>query len=91
MGSGFAPVPLRFWSNNIWGLNTPERRSHLLRTLWMERVCIAFLQETHFRGDTSPPMRDSRYPHGFYANHLTTKSRHTASKHSTVRVHGKDG
>ncbi|CAH2295741.1 Hypothetical predicted protein, partial [Pelobates cultripes] len=73
MGSGFTPAPLHIWSNNARGLNAPERRSHILRSLWSEKVSIAFLQETHFLGDRGPSLRDSRFPLGYFANHPTTK------------------
>ncbi|CAH2321600.1 Hypothetical predicted protein [Pelobates cultripes] len=64
---------LRIWTNNVRGLNAPERRSHLLRSLWVNRASIAFLQETHFRGSDHPALRDSRFPTGCFANHSSTK------------------
>ncbi|CAH2294333.1 Hypothetical predicted protein [Pelobates cultripes] len=70
---GFAPAPLRLWSNNVRGLNTPERRSHLLRALWAARASVAFLQETHFQGKEAPALRDRRFPTGFFANHRDAK------------------
>ncbi|CAH2254652.1 Hypothetical predicted protein [Pelobates cultripes] len=72
-GLGFLPAPLHLWSHNVRGLNAPERRSHLLRSLWASRVSIAFLQETHFRGTVGPALRDSRYPVGYFANHPSAK------------------
>ncbi|CAH2318732.1 Hypothetical predicted protein [Pelobates cultripes] len=72
-GLGFLPAPLHLWSHNARGLNAPERRSHLLRSLWESWVSIAFLQETHFRGVAGPALRDSRYPVGYFANHPSAK------------------
>ncbi|CAH2319525.1 Hypothetical predicted protein [Pelobates cultripes] len=73
MRSGFDPAPLRLWSNNIRGLNVPERRSHLLRSLGTARTSIAFLQETHFRGESAPTLKDASFPQGYFANHPTAK------------------
>ncbi|CAH2254466.1 Hypothetical predicted protein [Pelobates cultripes] len=70
---GFAPAPLRIWSNNVRGLNLPERRSHLLRALWSNRISVAFIQETHFPGQTGPALRDRRFPTGYFANHREAK------------------
>ncbi|CAH2330372.1 Hypothetical predicted protein [Pelobates cultripes] len=73
MAGNFQPAELRLWSNNVRGLNVPERRSHLLRTLWTARASIAFIQETHFQWRNAPALRDSRFPTGYFANHPHAK------------------
>ncbi|CAH2282682.1 Hypothetical predicted protein [Pelobates cultripes] len=67
------PAQFKVWSNNVRGLNTPEKRSQLLRQLWAEKVSVALLQETHFRGQASPKLENSRFPLGYYANHPEAK------------------
>ncbi|CAH2283828.1 Hypothetical predicted protein [Pelobates cultripes] len=78
MGSNYKRTPLTLWSNNVRGLNIPEKRSQLLRTLWAERASVAFLQETHFQGAEAPTVRNGRYPTGFYANHPDVKKAQVA-------------
>ncbi|CAH2273897.1 Hypothetical predicted protein, partial [Pelobates cultripes] len=58
MSRKFQPAPLRFWSNNTRGLDVPEKRSQLLRTLWSQRMSMAFLQETHFKDGTKQTLTD---------------------------------
>ncbi|CAH2283341.1 Hypothetical predicted protein [Pelobates cultripes] len=70
---GYIPALLRLWSNNVRGLNAPERRSHLLRSLWAARASVAFLQETNFRGLASPTLRDERFPLEYFTNHREAK------------------
>ncbi|CAH2330076.1 Hypothetical predicted protein, partial [Pelobates cultripes] len=70
---GFVPAQLTYWSNNVQGLNTPEKRAHLVRRLWAVRASVAFLQETHLRGMDAPKLENRRYPQGFYANHPDAK------------------
>ncbi|CAH2320541.1 Hypothetical predicted protein [Pelobates cultripes] len=70
---GFVPAQLTYWSNNVQGLNTPEKRSHLLRRLWAAKAYVAFLQETHLRGGDAPKLENRRFPQGFYANHPEAK------------------
>ncbi|CAH2329918.1 Hypothetical predicted protein, partial [Pelobates cultripes] len=70
---GFVPAQLTYWSNNVQGLNTPEKRAHLVRRLWAVRASVAFLQETHLRGLDAPKLENRRYPQGFYANHPDAK------------------
>ncbi|CAH2223250.1 Hypothetical predicted protein [Pelobates cultripes] len=73
MSRKFQPAPLRFWSNNIRGLNIPEKHTQLLRTLWSQRISVAFLQETHFKDGCAPALQDKRFPQGFFANHQDSK------------------
>ncbi|CAH2220237.1 Hypothetical predicted protein, partial [Pelobates cultripes] len=70
---GFSPALLTYWSNNTGGLNQPEKRSHLLRRLWAERVSVAFLQEMHFRGPDAPKLENKRFNLAYYANHPDAK------------------
>ncbi|CAH2315621.1 Hypothetical predicted protein [Pelobates cultripes] len=70
---GFSPAQLTYWSNNVQGLNTPEKRSHLHRQLWTAKASVAFLQEMHLRGEDAPRLENQRFPLGFYANHTDTK------------------
>ncbi|CAH2249572.1 Hypothetical predicted protein [Pelobates cultripes] len=73
MSSRFDPIPLSLWSNNVRGLNVSERRSHLLHSLGAARTSIAFLQETHFRGESAPTLKDASFPQGYFADHQTAK------------------
>ncbi|CAH2220094.1 Hypothetical predicted protein [Pelobates cultripes] len=73
MPGHFKQADLCLWSNNVRGLNVPERRSHLLCTLWAARASLAFVQETHFQGRNAPALRDTRFPTGYFANHPHAK------------------
>ncbi|CAH2253072.1 Hypothetical predicted protein [Pelobates cultripes] len=69
----FAPAQLTYWSNNVQGLNSPEKRAHLHRRLWSAKASVVFLQETHLKGGDAPKLENRRFPLGFYANHPDTK------------------
>ncbi|CAH2221512.1 Hypothetical predicted protein [Pelobates cultripes] len=60
--SRMRPAQLKLWSNNVRGLNVPEKRSQLLRQLWAEQVSVAFLQETHFVSLAHPKLENHRHP-----------------------------
>lgn len=66
---------LKIWSHNIKGVNIPEKRSHLLRTLRQNNVNIAFLQETHFRSDNIPKLHDRKYTQVFHATVHDSKTK----------------
>ncbi|CAH2321453.1 Hypothetical predicted protein, partial [Pelobates cultripes] len=48
-------------------LNTPGKRSLLLRDLKKERVDTACVQETHFKRDHTPSIYNKYYPTQFHA------------------------
>ncbi|CAH2314814.1 Hypothetical predicted protein, partial [Pelobates cultripes] len=50
-------------------LNIPERRTQLLRDLYIRRISIAFLQETHFS-----MLKSKHYPNAACSNHPTARS-----------------
>ncbi|CAH2296541.1 Hypothetical predicted protein [Pelobates cultripes] len=66
---GYAPAQLIYWSNNVRGLNVPEKRFQLMRRLWSARTSVAFLQETHFRNRDAPKLENRRLPTAYCANH----------------------
>ncbi|CAH2283795.1 Hypothetical predicted protein [Pelobates cultripes] len=45
----------------------------MLRTVWVARASVSFLQETHFQGGDAPALRDRRFPIGYFANHRDSK------------------
>ncbi|CAH2224769.1 Hypothetical predicted protein [Pelobates cultripes] len=69
----YSPARLTYWSNNVQGLNTPEKRAHLHRRLWTAKASVVFLQETHLRGRGAPKLENRCYPQGFYANRTDAK------------------
>uniref|UniRef100_A0A8C5R1L2 Reverse transcriptase domain-containing protein n=1 Tax=Leptobrachium leishanense TaxID=445787 RepID=A0A8C5R1L2_9ANUR len=70
--------PLNLLSYNVRGLNTPEKRRQILRELRALRASVIFMQETHFRGDTTLTLADHNFPLGFYSNYAGGKSRGSA-------------
>ncbi|CAH2248088.1 Hypothetical predicted protein, partial [Pelobates cultripes] len=58
MGSKYELAPLTLWSNNVRGLNVPEKRTQILHALSAERVSVAFLQETHLKGADPPSLKN---------------------------------
>uniref|UniRef100_A0A8C5P9J2 exodeoxyribonuclease III n=1 Tax=Leptobrachium leishanense TaxID=445787 RepID=A0A8C5P9J2_9ANUR len=65
-------------SYNVRGLNTPQKRTKILQELRAQRTAVAFLQETHFQGDSSPTLRDRFFPTGYFSNFEGGKSRGVA-------------
>ncbi|XP_063806719.1 synaptotagmin-like protein 2 [Pseudophryne corroboree] len=60
---------IKLTSINAKGLNTPEKRSHLLRTLRSDGVDVALIQETHFKiSARGPSLVNQKYPLAFYSN-----------------------
>lgn len=62
-------------SLNAKGLNTPEKRRMLLDDLKRSHADIAFIQETHFKNDKLPILRNRLYPVTYHSTNLTAKSR----------------
>ncbi|CAH2219285.1 Hypothetical predicted protein, partial [Pelobates cultripes] len=69
----YIPAPFRITTQNCRGLNTAERRSHLLRELAREQVSIAMLQETHFKSTDTHRLKSRHYPVNYHSTHPTTR------------------
>lgn len=67
--------PLRIVSWNVNGLNTPENRSIVLRELHRLKAGVCLIQETYFRGDAIPRLRNRRYPQTYHSCTLESKSK----------------
>lgn len=52
---------LKLCSLNVRGFNIPEKRSNVLYDMHKHRVDILLLQETHFRTDHCPGVRNRYY------------------------------
>lgn len=66
---------LRVVSWNVNGLNQPEKRTMVLREINRLKAHIGFLQETHFRADRVPCLRDRKYPLTYHACATDTKTK----------------
>lgn len=66
---------LKLYSLNVRGLNSPEKLSRLLYSLWKEKPHIVLIQETHFRSDSVPKLHDRNFPTVFHAPNETAKSK----------------
>lgn len=66
---------LKIVSLNAKGLNTPEKRSKLLLTMYRSKADIIFLQETHFRSNATPKLQNYRYPTAYHATNPLHKSK----------------
>lgn len=53
---------ITFTSYNVKGLNVPEKWIRLLAELGRLKSQIIFLQETHFRRDKIPSLKNHRFP-----------------------------
>lgn len=62
-------------SLNARGLNTPEKRSKLLLNISRSKADIVFVQETHFRSDAIPKLRNPYYPTVYHASNPLHKSK----------------
>lgn len=62
-------------SINVCGLNTPEKRSHLLQELHRQRAHIALLQETLFRLNSVPSLLSKRFQTEFHATNPDAKTK----------------
>lgn len=83
------PHTLKLLSINIRGLNTPEKRSHLLHSLKQAKIHIALIQETHFRTDSTPKLHNSHFPMTFHATNSEAKSKGVSilfAKHCPFQV-----
>uniref|UniRef100_A0A8C5M2P2 Reverse transcriptase domain-containing protein n=1 Tax=Leptobrachium leishanense TaxID=445787 RepID=A0A8C5M2P2_9ANUR len=76
--AAYRDKPLSLLSYNVRGLNTPEKRRQILRELRALRASVIFIQETHFRGDSTLTLADRNFPLGFYSNYTGGKSRGSA-------------
>lgn len=66
---------LNIISLNAKGLNTPEKRRMLLHDMRRARADIVLLQETHFRENSLPLLKNRHYPMVFHSNYTEAKSR----------------
>lgn len=62
-------------SLTVKGLNTLEKRRILLQDLKWLGVVIAFLQETHFRENSLPLLRNRAFPMAYHATNPVAKKR----------------
>uniref|UniRef100_A0A8C5MJ29 exodeoxyribonuclease III n=1 Tax=Leptobrachium leishanense TaxID=445787 RepID=A0A8C5MJ29_9ANUR len=74
----FRPRDLTLVTYNVKGLNTPEKRSRILRDMFLMRASIVMLQETHFREGAAPLLRDHKFPMSYFSNYVGGKSRGVA-------------
>lgn len=65
----------RVVSWNVNGLNTPDKRSIVLREVYRLRAGICFIQETHFRKDAIPRFQAQRYPQVYHSCSSESKSK----------------
>lgn len=57
------------------GLNTPEKRRTLLRYMHRFRAQVVFVQETHFKMDKTPQLRDWQFPIAFHSFSLAANTK----------------
>lgn len=62
---------LKVTSLNVRGLSAPEKRSQLLANLRKSKTQVAFLQETHFRGDNVPKLTNKTFPTVYHCPSLS--------------------
>lgn len=60
---------------NAKGLNVPEKRRMLLNDMKRMKADIVLLQETHFRDDKLPILKNRHYPTVYHSTHSEAKSR----------------
>lgn len=66
---------LNIMTLNTKGLNISEKRRMLLHDMQRMKADITLLQETHFRGDTFPVLKNRYYPTVYHSTYSETKSR----------------
>lgn len=66
---------LKVVSQNVKGLNIPEKRSQILNMMSKLKADVIFLQETHFRTDNTPKLASHKYPISFHATNPLTKTK----------------
>lgn len=62
-------------SLNAKVLNIPEKRRMLLHDMRRLRADIVLLQETHFRDDKLPILKNKYYPMVYHSSYANAKSR----------------
>ncbi|CAH2284046.1 Hypothetical predicted protein, partial [Pelobates cultripes] len=65
----------KLMSLNVWGLNSPMKRTMLAQEIDRKGADIVFLQETHYRGEFKPKLRSKRIQISYYSNNVRQKSR----------------
>lgn len=60
---------------NAKGLNVPEKRRMLLNEMRHMKADIVLIQETHFREDKFPILKNRYYPTAYHSTHIAAKSR----------------
>ena len=56
-------------------MNLPEKRRILLHDLQRLGIDVAYIQETHFREDKTPTLKNRKYPIAYHATNQEAKSR----------------
>lgn len=62
-------------SLNARRLNIPERCSQLLLTMHRDKADVIFLQEIHFRSDSTPKLFNYHFPTVYHATNSNAKSK----------------
>lgn len=60
---------------NARGLNIPEKRRMLFQDLHRLKNDLAFIQETHFKGDKFPLLQNKFFPKVYHSTNVSGKSR----------------
>lgn len=66
---------LRVISLNAKGLNVPEKRQMFLQDMHRLKADIVLVQETHFRDDKLPILRNKFFPTTYHSTYLVAKVR----------------
>lgn len=66
---------LNIVSLNVKGLNTPEKRRMLLHDFHRMKADVVLLQETHFRDNSVPVLKNILYPTVYHSTYARAKSR----------------
>lgn len=62
-------------SLNAKGLNTPEKRRMLLQDMRRLKADVILLQETHFKNNTIPILKNKYFPIAYHSTNSQAKSR----------------
>lgn len=66
---------LNIISLNVKGLNMPEKRRVLLHDMRRLRTDVVFLQETHFRENNLPLLKNRYFPTVYHTQYTEAKFR----------------
>lgn len=62
-------------SHNVLGLNTPEKRTSILKEIKKTNPSVIFLQETHLKSGAVQKIGDKYYPQVFHATNPDPKTK----------------